>query len=213
MRIYLKPIILFLATFFLFGCASIFYEPVKLDSSPLAIKISENCTFSEQKLSESKAKDCAVPVQASLWASRSGIKVKSGKKYCIQVPPNQMWFDATRRNTPPFGEAGNWVMKYLGSKRHPEYEYFSLIANTRNEIDGTLSKGHAVERRTLKNGSFEGGPLYIPDGDGELVFYPNDAVGSVGNPAYYYENNSGQIWVNVRQCEENCDCPIAMRSF
>lgn len=141
-----------------------------------------------------------VVVQASLWTSPTGIKVKRGKNYCIQVPPNQLWFDKTRRNTPPFGETGNWLMQ-LSIKRDRNSGFFSLIVNTRNDNDGALSKGQAVE----------GKPLYRPDGEGELVFYPNDAEGSISDPAYFYGNNSGQIWVNVRLCEDSCDCPKAER--
>lgn len=198
MRKYLRSIGAIAVTFLLFGCASISYEPVKLDSSPLALTMIEEC--SEQKLSDSKG--CVVLVQASLWASSTGINVKSDKNYCIQVPRNQLWFDATRRNTPPFGETGNWLMQQA-TMRHPENGFFSLIVNTRNETDDALSKGQAVEVE----------PLYRPDREGELVFYPNDAEGSVFDPAFFYRNNSGQIWVNVRQCEDGCDCPKAERQY
>ena len=198
MRTYLRSIGAIAVTFLLIGCASISYEPVQLDSSHLALTMIEEC--SEQKLSDSKG--CVVLVQASLWASSTGIKVKSGNNYCIQVPPNQLWFDATRRNRPPFGEEGSWLMQ-LSTKRHPENGFFSLIVNTRNKADEALSKPQAVEVN----------PLYKPGGEGELVFYPNDAEASVFDPAYFYRNNSGQIWVNVRQCEDSCDCPKAERQY
>ena len=181
-------VLLSLVTLMSMGCASIKYEPVRLDASiatnpceAQAATTSDNCSI--------------VLVKASRWETLTGIQVASGEHICVQVPDGQFWFDKDRRNVPPKGEPGNWLMNRF-KKREPDADFFSLIVNTKQESNGQLSIGHPVEKT----------PLYISKHSGELVFYPNDAVGGATDPAFFYKNNAGQIWVVVRRCVGACTC-------
>lgn len=193
-RMYWITILLSLATLMLKGCASVNYEPVRHDSS----LISRTCPLP----SRADLGNCTVTlVKASQWESSTGIKVKAGERVCVQVPPGQVWFDWDRRNVPPHGEAGTWVMN-LFTKRHPGAGFFSLIVNTKKASDGTLSEGHSVESH----------PQYVSQHSGELVFYPNDALGGPNDPEFFYRNNAGQVWVIVRPCVGACTCPGTLQS-
>lgn len=164
------------------GCQSISYEPVKLDSSaPIDLKPCARTLSVDQS--------CTALVQAERWISPTGIHAEAGETYCVSVPPNQVWFDAGRRNTPPHGEEGNWLMN-LALKRHKDYGFFNLIVNTKSLDTGRPGKEQDVSK----------GAPYKVTMVGELVLYPNDALGPDNDPAFYYKNNAGQVWVTISQC-------------
>lgn len=169
----------------LVGCFSIRYKPVKLDSPPPLVAMTMGRCPGRLDVPTS----CAVLVQAKEWTSHTGIHVEAGETYCIKVPSNQVWFDEKRRNIPPKGEPDDWPMN-LAQKRHPDAGFFSLIVNTLTDVDRVLGDGHSVEKNDR----------YQTKSSGEIVFYANDAVGSLADPSYFYNNNSGQIWVLVQRC-------------
>lgn len=169
------------------GCASISYKPVMLDSSePSELVNLRPCS------TKGDTNKCKALVQADKWVSPTGIAVHVGDTYCIDVPPDQWWFDADRRNAPPHGEKGNWIMR-LSQKRNADAGFFALIVNVQSE-DGTVEE---------KAGQLVSSPRayrYTSKSAGKLVLYPNDAKGPPSNPAHWYKNNSGQIWVTVARC-------------
>jgi len=168
------------------GCAAIDYKTVSVDSA--SPPDAEKLTRCPSTLNPSAS--CTARVQANQWTSPTGIQVKEGESYCIAVLPNQVWFDASRRNTPPYGEEGSWIMN-LAKKRH-EVGFFSLMVDVQSAgATGTTAKPVADPQ----------GARFTTQKAGELVLYPNDAVGPPQDPAYYYKNNSGYIWVTVMRCD------------
>ena len=184
----MKPLLSVIGILTLAGCAAIDYKTVHVDSaSPPA----------DEKLSKCPAMlapgaSCTARVQADQWSSPTGIRVKEkGESYCIAVLPNQVWFDASRRNTPPYGEKGNWLMN-LTKKRH-EAGFFSLMV----DVQSKASVGETAKPVTDELP----GARYTAQGAGELVLYPNDAIGPPNEPEYYYKNNSGYVWVTITRCD------------
>jgi hypothetical protein len=168
------------------GCASISYEPVTLDSaSPSELSELNLCPIFKAGL-------CYARVRADQWTSRTGIQVGPDEKYCVDALANQVWFDGNRRNVPPDGERGSWVMR-LFQKRNPSAGFFSLIVNVQFK-DGSVDEKAGQMVRDLK------GHQYIPMRAGELVLYPNDAKAPANDSYYWYKNNSGWIWVTVKRC-------------
>jgi len=172
------------------ACASVSYEPVTLDSSaPLDMSSVKKCP---ETLNVKD--DCTALIQANQWMTRTGIKVKKGEKYAVRVHASQVWFDLDRRNTPPYGEAGSWKMR-LFKKRHADAGFFALIINAKAAgSDQLLGHGDLGATPNL---------AYKTPDAGELVLYPNDALGPFDNPAYWYQNNSGQIWVTITRLEDS----------
>lgn len=146
------------------------------------------------KLKES----CLALVRASEWYSPTGLSVSPGESYRISVPAGQVWFDKDRRNLPPYGEKGSWLMN-LFSKRDHDSGWFALMAAIVPENQplstGTepVNPGHDVERDQDIAVKFAG----------RLVMYPNDAVWRTGNKDAFYKNNVGQIWVRI-ECTQSC---------
>lgn len=184
----MKKLVRLIGVLTLAGCAAIDYETVPVDSaSPLSAETQGRCPATL-----APGARCTARVQADQWSSPTGIQVKAkGESYCIAVLPNQVWFDASRRNIPPYGEKGSWLMN-LAKKRH-EAGFFSLMVDVQS---------HATVGETAKPVTEElPGARYTAQGAGELVLYPNDAVGPSYDPEYFYRNNSGYIWVNITRCE------------
>jgi hypothetical protein len=176
-----------IAILMLAGCTAIAYKTVPVDSAlpPDAEKLTKCPSTLNPGTS------CTARVQADQWISPTGIQAEERESYCIAVLPNQVWFDASRRNSPPYGEKGSWVMNHLAKKRH-EAGYFSLMVDIQSKAaQGDTAKPVA----DLPRGR------YTAQGAGELVLYPNDAISPSYDPAYYYRNNSGYIWVTVMRCE------------
>jgi hypothetical protein len=185
----MKSFISLVAALALAGCTAIEYKSVAVDSpSPIDEKGLVKCP---KELRHDKI--CTARILADQLATPTGIQVaEKGETFCIEVLPHQVWFDADRRNTPPHGDEGNWIMK-IGTKRHPEAGYFSLMVDVQ-------AKPPAIQSKSAKQVGDSPGWTYTADSVGALVLYPNDAIGSTGEPEYYYKNNSGYIWVTIKRC-------------
>ena len=173
------------------GCFAIKYEAVPLDSYP-PVNAAEVGRCPEQLKSD---KTCVAQIYANRWASFTGIRVGSeGESYCVTVPHGQVWFDKDRRNTPPHGDEGSWLMK-LAKRRYEVVPFFSLMIDVdRGGEDGDI-QDTAVEVTDSNNFRF------TSKAAGKLVLFPNDAMGSEGDPSYWYRNNSGHIWVTIQRCD------------
>jgi len=180
------------------GCASLAYTPVPVDSAAPADS-GVPCAAGLQP-----GQRCTALVRAAQWQTPTGLQVGLGESeaeaYCVQVPPGQVWFDQDRRNTPPHGEQGSWLMQ-LGSglKRHHGIAWFSLVA--------AVQPAGAAKKPDHQDISRD--PVVRPRQAGALVLYPNDAVGQPDDPTWFYRNNRGQIWVTLQRCDSACDCPPA----
>ena len=179
------------------GCALFpSYKPVTLDSaSPIPGDVKRCGQHSTGK--------CIALVQADQWTSKTGLKVKANEAYCVRVLPDQVWFDADRQSTAPRGERGSWLMnRYI--KRHPESDFFSLMINTQSDAVAPGAPGASGALPAMAIGMDLGASrpdaAYVTPVDGELVLYPNDAVGPPGAETHWYKNNSGQIWVEISRC-------------
>ena len=147
---------------------------------------------------------CTAQVEAAQWQSPTGLQVAPGELYCVQVPPGQVWHDLGRRNTPPHGEPGNWLMRlFSGLKRHAGSDWFSLMAAVVPQAgaDGPPAPPGAQDLGRQ--------PLLRIGQAGALVLYPNDAVGPPWAPRWFYDNNTGRIRVGVQRCDGDCACPAA----
>jgi hypothetical protein len=79
-------------------------------------------------------------------------------------------------------------------KRKPGEDWFALVvAVAPGGLDGTDAKIVAKLAPRCRTGGWRFEPMH----DGELVFYPNDAVLSESSRMSYYRNNHGQIWVQL----------------
>lgn len=202
----------------LLGCASITYTPVLVDSPlPAAFRTPHagNAPCGS-KLEDGQS--CVALVRAEDWYSDTGIRVEANQAYCFHVPAGQVWFDAERRNSPPDGEPGNLPMRAMHwAKRDPE-PWFTLMAAVSTSPVPTLrpvvwagppsreftallkpSTPHSLARRATA-------PMTVAN-PGALVLYPNDAWGPTGRPGLFYENNSGQAWVQVTRIAADQACP------
>lgn len=184
----MKRIGLLLMAALLAGCVAIEYEPVTLDSPPP--EIGEQTGRCPEELMANQ--QCVAQIRANAWMSRTRIHAKEGEHYCVTVPPDQVWFDKGRRNTPPLGEKGSWIMR-LSKKREP-HPFFNLMiaVDPIDKKSETKVKARAVD----KPNDFR----FIAESRGEIVLYPNDAIGSASYPERWYRNNSGYIWVTIKRC-------------
>lgn len=179
------------------GCALFpSYKPVTLDSaSPIPGDV--------KRCGQQLSGKCIALVRADQWTSKTGVMVKANEAYCVRVLPDQVWFDADRRNTAPRGERGSWIMN-RHIKRHPESDFFSLMINTQLNAVAPGAPGAAgalpVIAMGMDLGASRPGAPYVTPVDGELVLYPNDAMGPAGAQTHWYKNNSGQIWVEISRC-------------
>lgn len=175
------------------ACASLSYTAVPVDSAPPT-----DLAPCPARLEAGQR--CTAVVLAAQWRSETGVQVRPGEAYCLRVPPDQVWFDQTRRNTPPHGERGNWLMQlFNGLKRHPDIAWFSLVAAVHTPDPAGAATHQDLSRM----------PLVQVSQAGALVLYPNDAVGQSEDPTWFYRNNVGQIWVTVQRCGGACACPPA----
>ena len=182
--------ILLVGVCFFAGCTAINYKSLPVDSaSPTgAEKYTKKCPA---KLANKE--ECVARINADQWATPTGIQVsEANEAYCIELLPNQVWFDAERRNTPPLGEEGSWIMKRF-EKRHPESGYFSLMVAVQPDPLAFKTNGAEAVAGLTKS-------RYTAIFTGALVLYPNDAIGPSGNDDYFYKNNSGYVWVKINRC-------------
>jgi len=186
----MRSLILLISVWVIAGCTAISYNSLTVDSAspPEAGKNMRKCPAKLEKEAE-----CTARIYADQWTSPTGIQVGAvNEAYCIAVLPNQVWFDADRRNTPPLGERGSWLMNVF-EKRHPKSGYFALMVAVLPEPADRATEDAQPVADLLRG-------RYTPNFKGSLVLYPNDAIGSPGDSDYYYKNNSGHIWVSIRRC-------------
>jgi len=82
----------------------------------------------------------------------------------------------------------------FASLRHPDAGYFALM------VDVPTVQGFEVSP-TARAVETPEGTSYVARAAGDLVLYPNDALGPKGAPDWYYtSNNHGFIWVQIRRC-------------
>lgn len=177
------------------GCAAVRYEPTSYDSPKPVLEGVPGCLAAPL----AQGGECLALVRADQWWSDTGVSVKKGAAYRLTVPAGQTWFDKGRVNYPPYGEIGSWAMNlFAGYKRQKESLWFSLIAAVVEPGLGSdrpewqsVDIGKAAEKDCDSVN-------FIVQQSGALSLYPNDARGPLTHSTYFYENNSGQIWVRVR---------------
>ena len=186
----LQPVACLLASLLLAGCVGVSYEGMPVDSATPEHAYRGRC----QGILAAHAA-CSARIPANRWSTPTGLRVaRAGERYCVTVHPNQVWFDATRRRVPPWGERGSDLMR-LASLRHPEAGYFALM------IDVPTVQGFDASP-TARAVETPEGAIYVAPAAGDLVLYPNDALGPKGAPDWYYtSNNHGFIWVLIRRCD------------
>lgn len=128
---------------------------------------------------------CYVDILANNPKNESGLTVQASQGYKVIVHGNQLWYDASRCNSPLCGENGSFIMNMFSNrKKSKDSLWFSLIAEIKEE-----GKPYDLcnEKSSAKNvGKF------LTRSDGRLVLYANDAVG-------YYDNNCGEIRVEINR--------------
>jgi len=166
------------------GCASVRYKQVKADS-PRPQTSPPACSGSLEI-----GQRCMARVQADQLYTSTGLNVKARQTYKVEVPPDQVWYDAERRNVPPKGEPGSFLMN-LGKrlKRHSNVDWFTLMA----EVTDPCMKYSLGESNNLNTA-----PFIQVQHDGVLTMYPNDAL-----PRMFYGNNSGHIWVFIERLADS----------
>lgn len=213
--IYRKLIVLSSAACFclgLPGCVAVKYDTLAFDSQRPATDAPPCLTHSLDKVPE-----CLALVRANQWYSPTGVQVIAGTTYRIVAPSGQQWFDANRRNTPLCGEDGSWIMNlYEKKKRAVDSKWFSVIGvvlrpEAELSVERTQLSQHpqgvcAKDAVHLDWGS------YTADASGELALFPNDAIGPPEQPAFFYGNNAGQIWVLISICTNGCKQPEVKRA-
>lgn len=183
------------------GCAAVRYEPTSYDS-PKPVGAGVPGCLSAGALA-APGDECLALVRADQWWSDTGVTVKKQAAYRLTVPPHQVWFDKGRVNVPPNGECGNGIMTLFEHyKRQEGGLWFSLIA-------AVVEPGSGLDRREYQRVDIGAASkkeckecdsvvIFVAQEDGALSLYPNDAKGPASHPTFFYENNSGQIWVRVR---------------
>ncbi|HQR99114.1 MULTISPECIES: hypothetical protein [unclassified Polaromonas] len=182
------------------GCAAVRYEPTSYDS-PKPVEAGVPGCLSAGALA-APGDECLALVRADQWWSDTGVTVKKQAAYRLTVPPHQVWFDKGIVNKPPYGDPGNRLMNLFESyKRHEGGLWFSLIAAVVERGPGldrreyqSVDIGAAIKKECEECDSV----IFVAKEDGALSLYPNDAKGPASHPTFFYENNSGQIWVRVR---------------
>jgi type VI secretion system (T6SS) phospholipase Tle1-like effector len=118
----------------------------------------------------------------------TGLRVAAGERYEFQPVKNSFWYDASIKcdawgwkAKDKLGLARRIVVALMeGSRRHPDAEWFELLATVGRNDQNVL---RAVERG-VKN--------HEMPSNGELFMFPNDLSGKYGN-------NRGSILVRVRR--------------
>ncbi|MBQ5949348.1 hypothetical protein [Massilia sp. ST3] len=135
---------------------------------------------------------CYAHVVASERVSLTPLQVDRGERYAVKAPPNQYWSDASHTQQPPKGQDGTWLMQRFDHwKRVRDAKWFALIATV---LDiGTLARASTLAQDISCN------PEFAVTRQGQLGFFPNDAVAPWGDGGTFYRNNHGEIWVEVRR--------------
>lgn len=137
---------------------------------------------------------CVALVRASDWHTRTNLAMDAGQAWCIEVPPGQRWFDASRASSPLDGEPGSAAMNTAADwKRVKGAPWFALVAGV------VTPAGQEVHAELVRDMPAEGRCAHRlePRAPGTLVFYPNDAAPPAGRKTYFYGNNAGQVWLKL----------------
>jgi hypothetical protein len=206
----IRAVGILLAAGLLAGCAATSYDQLAYDN-PHPQSTELPCRSDEPLKVGGK---CLVLVRASDWYSDTRISARPGSTFCIDVAPDQRWFDASRINSPPRGDRGSALMNlYAHYKRYVAADWFSLIVGI---VQSPTDRGG--ERRTvsiddaqLEAASLEelkrcgtNGNVFMAQTPGVLVLYPNDAAEP--DPVrkdVFYKNNAGQIWVTITRLPDS----------
>ena len=187
----LRRALLILAVLGVGGCVATKSEPIAYDTAkPAEFARVAGCRDPGRKAGES----CLVLVRAADWHTRTTLPVDAGHAWCIEVPQEQVWFDASRASSPLDGEPGSDTMNVLARwKRVGGAPWLAVVVGTVTPAGAEVDR--ALVRDTPALGACRHG--YRPAAAGLLVFYANDAVAPVGSESYFYANNAGQVWVKL----------------
>jgi hypothetical protein len=200
--------------FLLTGCAAVKHANIPYDNAkPAGWADCRGAT-------PAKGDACLALVRANQWYSDSHLRVAAGDSYCVTVPPGQKWFDLQRVNHAPDGEPGSGMMNIYASRKRFRDTSALKPGESRSDrarTDGWFALIAAVvlpgaanpdDREEVQQSSMGGpgncakstGKLLNVEKPGELVFYPNDAT-LPDDKKYFYNNNSGQVWVVITKVE------------
>lgn len=179
------------------GCVSTNHSQAQSDSPPPPAGSPPVCVPAAPAVTPTlpQGDSCIYLVRADQQLTRTPLAINPGETYRITLPRNQVWYDASRRNVPPDGEPGSWMMNLAKHwKRVPESQWFALIAaNVSRNVNSIeqyesqdISKNHDLKFKQ----------------PGQLAFFPNDAVVPILGD--FYTNNSGQVWVQIEHCPVAC---------
>lgn len=178
------------------SCVSIRYSPIHTDSPPPSSHplCAELELDSDAKRTLKEGKICVFLIRADQKLTHTTLAIDKGETYRISVPRNQVWYDSSRRNVPPHGEEGSWMMKPFNHwrQRH-ESQWFALIATNVSRNSGSNEQYESFDVSKTSELKF----THL----GLLAFYPNDAIVPILG-SFFYSNNSGQVWVQIERCAD-----------
>jgi hypothetical protein len=130
-----------------------------------------------------------VSVSAGDFETHVGLTVIQHEEYKVIVPPDQVWYDCTRRNLPLCGEEGSFGMNLpFFKKRQKDALWFSVIAKVKTDD----KKSTYYDLCKLADSSSKKTAKFEVENCGELIMYPNDDED-------YYDNNRGKIWLEIQR--------------
>lgn len=116
-------------------------------------------------------------VEACVKRNKPGIKLLKGASYDIVVDPKeQTWVDGRNKVTAK-GYSKLYLKPFSPFKRYRKAKWFALIGAVKGEKSYDFYIG-------------ESRPNFVPEVDGELVLFANDAL-------VMYWNNNGEISVTI----------------
>ena len=141
---------------------------------------------------------CFAQVIARQRISLTPLRVDPCERYEVTVPPAQVWDDKGRVSRPPHGEAGSVLMNlFKRYKRVKDAQWFALIGTAVDIQKKEPSVSHFDQDLGVC-------PVLAITREGQLGFYPNDAVAPWGDGSAFYANNNGEIWVQVTRNADAC---------
>ncbi len=119
-----------------------------------------------------------IAVDSRRWWSPSGVRVRRGEVYAIEVPPGQTWRDASNVCGPEGYEIEK-LERWIRWRRRRDLPWFALVGATGKDESQTFPVLKGIAEWTAAAG-------------GELYFYANDVK-------VMYWNNHGSMKVVVRR--------------
>ena len=140
-----------------------------------------------------KGDTCSISVSAEDGVE-TGIYVKAGQEYRIEMPENQVWYDCSIRvplypkdKSSLCGIEGTETMnRFSFLKKESDSDWFSVIAEI--ESDGINPTYDLCKLSEKPNNSSK----ITANKDGNILLYPNDAY-------FFYSNNSGNVWLIIHR--------------